>query len=86
MSRPQYEWRRVLYWPSGVQGFTLGMSELAAREYCDLAREAAWAQGLVVALERRRVGEWTEVSREVVGGEIERGGVPPSDPPEGERA
>jgi hypothetical protein len=86
MTRPQYEWRRVVHFPNGDRSVALGTGELQAREDCALAHESPWAQGLVVALERRRVGEWTEVSREVVGGEIERGGVPPSDPPEGERA
>jgi hypothetical protein len=66
MSRLQYEYRRVVRWPSGVQSVTLGTGELAAREDCALALGAAWAQGLTIALERRRVGAWQPVESVVV--------------------
>jgi hypothetical protein len=64
-TRPQFEWRRVLRWPSGDRVPSFPSGELQAREDCALAQALPFtrAQGVTVALERRRVHEWTEVER-----------------------
>jgi hypothetical protein len=69
MARAEFEYRRVVRWPSGVQTVTLPTGELQARDDCTLIHGLPWAaeQGVTVTLERRRVGAWEALEQRVLG-------------------